>query len=169
MCAIEPITWEAVATLAAGGAAVAGAVFVGIKQTTILKRQVRMADLAIREATFDRRFKVYEATSEYLMHMSTDASAPPYELERAFKDARSKARFLFGPGVLNLLDEAYGVATDYATGKASSRSNDAAEDKRATKEHQEVRRRLQSCVDRLPVVFADEMSLLEAARPPARY
>lgn len=161
MYAIEPITWEAFATLVAGGAAVAGAVFVGLKQMAILDRQVGLADLAIREATFDRRFKVYEAASEYLMHMSGAASAPPYELERAFKDAKSKARFLFGPSVLRLLDEAYDVATEYATGTASRRFNDPAEVEHATRAHQEVRRRLQSCVDRLPVVFAEEMSLLE--------
>lgn len=66
---MDTFTWQAFATLVAGGSAVVGAVYVSRRQTAITARQadiqakqVELQALQLRAALFDRRIKVYDAT-----------------------------------------------------------------------------------------------------------
>lgn len=129
-------TWEAFATLfagvlafVAGGGAIIGAVIVGKRQATILKeqadiqaRQAQIAgraldieELKVRTELFDDRFKVYQATREWLNFIVMYARLPgasgegvgPVEGERElnaqFFQQLDRARFLFRPSVYERL------------------------------------------------------------------
>lgn len=113
----DAMTWEA----AAGFSAVVAASVVGLRQSGILKRQVRLEQQKTQTDVFDRRMAVYDATREWLRFMNDAGRAPwedspeaahasPFERERE-KTIKSnyltefeKARFLFSPAVFKRLE-----------------------------------------------------------------
>lgn len=116
---IAPPSWEAAATLSAGLAAVASAVFVGLRQMKIADRQVLIQErltaieaLKVRSELFERRMVVYRATMDWFAAVQIDGAVPrsfgtgedgPSEEERnvarAFARAVHESRFLFRPKV----------------------------------------------------------------------
>lgn len=107
----DTFTWQAFATLVAGGAAVAGAVYVSRRQTAITARQadiqakqVEIQALQLRAALFDRRIKVYDATFEWLRVIAAHGYMPgddprttpeAREIEFAFYRAIYASQLLF--------------------------------------------------------------------------
>ncbi len=68
------LDWQSASTLIAGFAAVAAAVFIGKKQTEILKsqvaisnKQINLEEAKIRADLFDKRMETYHATVEFLL------------------------------------------------------------------------------------------------------
>jgi hypothetical protein len=115
MIDVYSFTWEAFSTLFTGLAAVAGAVYVGLRQagiskaqtdiasrqTLILAKQVGLDELKLRADLFEKRFAVYEATRDILSQAMQDSKRPPRgdEREMAFLIAKDQATFLFRPSV----------------------------------------------------------------------
>jgi hypothetical protein len=120
------LSWEAFATLLTGALAVGAAILVGLRQTDIQTKQVliqnRLADmeeLKLREALFEARYQVYNASRRWLT-ATIMGGVPPYsfkdelpegrqplELKWAdeFLDAVDRSAFLFRPSVGELLFE----------------------------------------------------------------
>lgn len=123
---LAPPSWEALATLITGAAAVYAAFRVGRRQTAIAHRQADIqADQArvqsqiaeverirLRMEMFSRRHEVYAATFDYLGHFLMTNSVPrliqyegeevpqeEFELARRFRDASHLAPFIFRPEV----------------------------------------------------------------------
>lgn len=116
----DQFTWEAFATLVAGGAAVAGAVVVANRQhglaerqTEILARQAELSTLAIRADLFDRRMKVYETTREFLSKIVLHGTPPDDPAEIAFNGARRDARLLFSKTLFDDLTAIRSLVNSY--------------------------------------------------------
>jgi F0F1-type ATP synthase membrane subunit c/vacuolar-type H+-ATPase subunit K len=116
----DAFSWEAFSTLSAGVAAVLGAIVVGIKQakissqqTEILKRQIQLEELSFRASLFERRMKIYESTSEFLLSIIRNASPPDGDREISFLRAQRDTEFLFAPNVLDHLNEIWRRAAEY--------------------------------------------------------
>lgn len=113
----DTMNWEA----AAGFSAVLAALIVGLRQSGILSRQVRLEQQKAQADVFDRRMAVYDATREWLMFMNDVGRAPwehgpdaahgtsvEREREKTIKSNYltefEKARFLFSPAVFERLE-----------------------------------------------------------------
>lgn len=106
-------TWEAFATLSTGLAAVGGAVFVGLRQLAIAKRQTditegqtkilalqaQLEQMKIRSDLYDRRFAVFDATETYLVAVLNSEKRATIDAQVAFAKAIDHSRFLFEPAV----------------------------------------------------------------------
>lgn len=99
--------WDAFATLTTGALVVIGATWVGLRQTKILGRQVRLSELTLRKDLFEKRAAVYEATSEYIGFILREADYPDRAREIAYVHAMGQSRFLFPLAVHAALDEIY--------------------------------------------------------------
>lgn len=116
----DAFTWQAFATLVAGGAAVAGAVYISRRQTAITARQadiqakqVELQSLQLRANLFDRRIKVYDATFEWLRVIAAEGYMPgehgrttdaAREVEHAFYRAIYASKLLFNKNVYDKLE-----------------------------------------------------------------
>jgi hypothetical protein len=106
------VDWGALATFSAGLMAVGGAVWVGRKQVAvaarqaeILDRQAKLAELTLRHELFDRRWKVFEATRNFIAGVINDDGVPSDAVLRAFFVAQIEAQYLFPNGVYQALRE----------------------------------------------------------------
>ena len=104
--------WEALATFVAGTAAVIGAVSVGKRQTSIataqnaiLARQTELQGLGLRKELFEKRFAVFETTSEFMRLTYNGEVKTGSDIALEFKKARDQARFLFDQELSQTLDE----------------------------------------------------------------
>lgn len=118
-CEFACISWEAAATLITGGAAVGGAIWIGLRQVAIGKRQaeivekqvevqagqLRLEELKARMALFDERMKVYSAAEQWLIRFAQEGKKPTGEVEQAFMNAIDRSRFLFGDDLRTRLHE----------------------------------------------------------------
>lgn len=112
--------WPSFATLATGFAAVAGAVIVGRKQagiaarqadisdrqTAILGQQVELETAKLRADLFARRLETYEATANFVLHISAlpDTDPEAEERIRRFNVKMRESQFLFSdPNVYRTL------------------------------------------------------------------
>lgn len=108
----EQFSWEAFATLGTGAMAVVGAVFIGLRQIGIAKRQseitgrqVALAALSAKVEVFDRRWAVYDSTREFVSAIMRHAAEPDQQVQQAFLIGLNKAKFLFEPRVYCELKE----------------------------------------------------------------
>lgn len=104
------VPWEAFATLLTGGLAVGAAVFVGLKQQTIIRRQTEIESAKTRIELFDRRIRIVDLHSKLLsMNYGRNERLP---FVRDFMDERGSVSFLFDEDVARLLDRAYEISVD---------------------------------------------------------
>jgi hypothetical protein len=134
MIAWTEFDWPSFATLAAGAMAVVAATIVGVRQariaarqTEILDRQGRLAEVALRNELFEKRYVVFERTRDFVMHIIHHAEVADGETRNDFLRALGEAAFLFRPQVHQKLDEIWRVAGDYAVLKAEMNSTFARE------------------------------------------
>jgi hypothetical protein len=129
---LSGLTWEAFATLATGFAAVAGATAVGLRQTKIsrrqneiLDRQSRLAEAEIRADLFERRLQTFEATADFVIHISELPDADPKHQERMnlFAAKLRESQFLFNPRVYAALSEIWEMGNDFRGDRAVSIDN----------------------------------------------
>lgn len=84
------LSWEAIATMLA----VAAATFVGLRQISLSAKLQNLQNLTLKEALFERRIAVYDATREMLRELIETARFPeksfPY-----FVDQIDRAKLLF--------------------------------------------------------------------------
>lgn len=111
---LTEFSWEALATLVTGLAAVIAAMLVGLRQagiadrqSRILARQVGLDELALRAELFEQRFAVYEGVRKFLAAIMAYADKPEPEIERGYLVAMDQARFLFRPEVHEQLREVW--------------------------------------------------------------
>jgi hypothetical protein len=140
MCPIDwcGFTWEAFATLAAGGAAVGGATLIGLRQLRVTAQQAEIADrqatvmsrqadilehqvqvdrAKLRADLFDRRLAVFKACKAYIrdaMTIRVDFEPTP-AVWRELADQLEQAEFLFAGDVRSRLREAAGFADTLLT------------------------------------------------------
>jgi hypothetical protein len=152
--------WDAgaVATLIAGGAAVSGAVWIGLKQAQIMskqadiyQKQTEIQDLMLRATLFERREDVLLAVHEFIEH---GGGSNRWE---KFKEAKRKARFVFGPRVMDFLNEVERIS--YVLSNANAGLSSAEMMGQPTADLRHERDEYKSQMDRkrseLEVVFAD--------------
>lgn len=113
-------TWEAFATLVTGLSAVLGAILIGLRQVVIQRRQTeiqlrqtRLQEAELRAGLFDRRYRVFERTAQFLGEILRHADDPSPETQREFSIAIGESRFLFGPDVANGLEEIWRQWSQY--------------------------------------------------------
>lgn len=117
------INWEALATFSAGLAAVAGAIYVGRKQTDIQSRQVALEDLKIKSDLFDKRFATYEATADLLTHVGQYMDDPHRVKLGDWLLKYRESQFLFNQPVYNELTEILEKATAYKVNSLKMAAN----------------------------------------------
>ncbi len=96
----------AAATFLTGIAAVVAAARIGRRQVQIASRQVeiigkqtQLQELSVREALFERRFKIYRKTQDMLASIFRAAEPPSNDEISDFWRATDQAQFLFRPEV----------------------------------------------------------------------
>lgn len=97
------MTWEAFATLAAGGAAVIGATIIGINQTKILDAQHRLEKLRLKSELFDKRYRVFV---EFGFFLDIAAMGPESEVQKVIEGTRQNVErsiFLFDHSVYDTI------------------------------------------------------------------
>jgi hypothetical protein len=133
----DGFTWDAFATLAggvmtlaAGAAAVGAAAVVGIrqeriasKQVDILARQVGLEEMTLRADLFDRRFRIYEATLDFLSEIARRGDVAHHETDRAFVEALNQSRLLFRPDVHAALKRIWDDYCQYGLVKRTMKAN----------------------------------------------
>lgn len=171
-----PLTWDAVATLVTGLAAVIGAVAVGwrqvgisqeqtaiaARQAEILGEQVKLEKLGFHESMFDRRMEVYEAVAAFVVYIVQHAAAPSQTVERAYLNAMGRARFLFRPEVNESLSELWKQACSYQALKAVMDHKFATEGTYGEGAPQQESKLLiwfSNRLETLPDLFGDELKL----------
>jgi hypothetical protein len=105
--------WQSFATLATGFFAVSAALVVGWRQAGILDRQSAIQELALKTDLFDRRYKVFERTKNFLGEILVHDDDPSPETRREFQIAMGESSFLFSPKVREGLDEIWKHWTRY--------------------------------------------------------
>lgn len=109
MCGVAwcSFSWEAFATLVTGLLAVGAAVWIGLKQMAITRRQVSLEQLKLRSELYDRRMEIYSATKEWLGAFIQGQGFPNDQRRQKFIDAVYTSEFLFRPEVSQRLRELY--------------------------------------------------------------
>ena len=129
-------TWEAFATLVTGLAAVIGAVWIGLRQVAITRRQTKIADrqtsilayqaeiadLAVRSDLFERRFEVYDRIDRFLTEASTGKFVREVLFDASLLSAQRTAKLIFPPQVYDGINELWQKAYEL------SRANRTADD-----------------------------------------
>lgn len=188
---LAPPSWEAVATLITGIAAVAAAVYVGRRQTEIADRQVEIQSklvkieaLKIRAQLYEERRAVEGVAIDWMIS-TLMAGHPPrraarlakdevvleseIKLAQNFREAVIKSAHLFGPNVVQMMKELRDAGrTIEKNDQAIDRKHDRAERKGEEADTEaEVTARdqafevIQTWFEKSPALFAPALSLSE--------
>lgn len=175
------LSWEAFATLLAGALAVGAAIYVGLRQTQIQTKQVLIQDrlaeleeLKLRQALFDARYQVYNASRKWLV-FTVQHGSPPYStkgLEEAqlavemkwadeFLDAVDRSRFLFRPAVRQVLFKMWESGQVLTRMERALERDTTTQDQRenAADRHDEAFTYLTGLLSGFSDVFGDELVL----------
>jgi len=175
------LSWEAFATLLTGALAVGAALIVGLRQTDIQTKQVviqhRLADLEemkLRQALFEARYQVYNASRKWLV-ATVKYGSPPYsakdlagaqkvvEMKWAdeFLDALDRSRFLFRPAVRDVLVKMWNAGEDIIQAdRALERERTTQEQReKAADKHDEAFKYLSGLLGDFSDLFGDELVL----------
>lgn len=181
------LTWEAFATLVTGVAAVCAAYLIGRAQVGIASRQTeilteqaaiqkRLADLEelkLRQALFDDRFDVYEATRAFLSHIVAHASVPGLsmtenqslrqeniDLQQRFMEQVDRSTFLFRPSVKRSLYELWSTAVKLDYHQKMQRDRNGQNDRILHVDAEfKALKELSALHGDLAAVFGDELTL----------
>lgn len=172
-CEFACISWEAAATLITGGAAVGGAIWIGLRQVGIGNRQaeivekqvevqagqLRLEELKARMALFEERMKVYSATEHWLIRFAQEGKKPTGDAERDFMNAIDRSRFLFGDDLRTKLHELWtlGNAHHYHEVSFPIEGGDHAD-----KAH-EIALKLTEAMSDLPAIFGPKIDLSDVS------
>ena len=152
-------TWEAFATLMAGGTASLAAGYVAVRQGRIIQRQTSLQEVQIRGELFDRRAIVYNAIRRHIAFIVYNGEwiKPSLESSIDFHEAIESVGFLFSNNLhLNMLALDKMVRDGIERGIYSQSETGTQEDAIASqKAFQALRRKYAQ----LPVQFKREMSL----------
>lgn len=105
-------TWEAFATLVTGVLAVGAAYWVGRRQTEIQNRQANIQEAGLRSDLFDRRYRVFERTEQFIREI-IQSDEPSPGTQRDFVLAIGESRFLFNESVKSGLDEIWKNSVEF--------------------------------------------------------
>lgn len=164
------LSWEAFATLFTGVLAVLAAVVVGrqqigisAKQTDILDRQVRLQEMSLREALFERRMAVFNVVQLFLADVLRDGVIRR-SLESRFLEALGQIPLLFRPQVQEGVMAAYGTAKELNALQDQIRAAEAGSEFPSTPDHlreaeHAARVALAAAVTKLAETFGDEIRL----------
>ena len=103
----DQFTWEAFATLLTGLAVVLGATVVGLRQTRILSRQIRLSETNLRIELLDRRANCISKMREIVSEWTRDARLSPESWSK-FQAAFFDAELLFSKQLVAEMDQALG-------------------------------------------------------------
>lgn len=182
---IEPLSWEAAATivagawaafatLATGAAAVGGAIWIGLRQVGIATRQAEIVERQVeiqagqlkleemkgRMALFDERMKVYSAAERWLIRFAQDGKKPVGDTEREFRNAIDRSRFLFGDSLRNRLFDLWTAANQHHVHMKDWEAERAAH--HLDKAHV-IALQLTSAMTALPAIFGPKIDLSDVA------
>jgi hypothetical protein len=174
------IDWDALATLLTGVLAVGGAVYVGRKQvgiserqvgiserqvrisekqTDILARQADVAEMSLREAIFDRRIAVYDATRKLIRSIVSEGKPPSIKILEEFTEGLLDAQFLFSPPVQSALDGIWRKLSDLNMHKAMMKSTDRKDIQKHVTAESEALKWFFDKLGTLPDDFGEELRL----------
>lgn len=115
--------------------AVTVAVGVAFMQRHIQKKQ-------LNQSIYDKRFTVYRSVPTYWRNLIESKGEPPVHARQQFLSDLSHATFLFGPEVVQFLDEYYGVTEKYCNAFERLRNERASPFARSGDEVAAVRKEL---------------------------
>jgi hypothetical protein len=110
--------WGAFSTLVTGGLAVAGAIWVGLKQTKIQKLQTEIAYTTMRAEMYDRRIIVYSQVRAFAGMVWQDPSREKKEIYRNFFVALESSKFLFDDAVYDIANRIFHEMNSYNSADA---------------------------------------------------
>tara|TARA_R110002051_G_scaffold75897_1_gene138388 strand:- start:12376 stop:12846 length:471 start_codon:yes stop_codon:yes gene_type:complete len=120
-------SWEAFATLATGLLAVGAAVWIGLKQMSITRRQVALENIKLRSELYDRRMEIYGATREWFDAFLQAGHTPDGDRRQRFVDAVYTSEFLFRPEVSQRLRAWYDLGVRHAMQERANQNEPALE------------------------------------------
>jgi len=155
-------SWEAFATLVAGGLAVFGATIVGLRQQKILNHHSTIERLKLRSDTFEQRWAIYKTTADWLLHWWQSGEPATGDKESEYVWAIERAKFLFRPEVSEQLDRwlKMGLQLRYAERQAERATGEAA--KELENKIVETANSLEKAFKQLPILFGEDMRMNES-------
>ena len=157
---IPPLTgmsWEAAATFTTGFLAVLGAAFVGLRQAGISRALVRLEELKLREALFERRFFFLDGFNSYAERIADDQVIDSADMEVFLRSAR-EAGLIFSTDVYRAFSRAREAVERFAYAKADAtgrEDHNGAE----VRTYREARMAMQTALSDFNAVAAREMRL----------
>jgi hypothetical protein len=163
---IDPITWEAAATLIAGILAVSAATVVALKQGSIVKRQALLQELALRHDLFDKRMAIFRTVRHYvarMIHASSSKDDIADEMVE-FGDAVEEARFLLSKKLFLELSSIEHAAQEILRSIYHMEHNDRDLDTvdHCIKDIERRKHQLRARYNALPAMFEREMNIRTA-------
>lgn len=110
------MTWEAFATLAAGGAAVIGATLIGLNQTKILDAQHRLEKLRLKSELFDKRYRIFGEFAVFLDVAATRVQELTPTVIEGTRQNVERSIFLFDQSVYDALSPLFELGQKQAIG-----------------------------------------------------
>jgi hypothetical protein len=151
------VDWGAAATFSAGFMAVGGAVFVGLKQVEMLKRQSALQELSLRHDLFDRRWKVFEAARTFMAYVISEKTLPPIDIQKRFAFAMIESKYLFAEPVQDRMQEILDQSEPYFQTVINAHTGTSKpEDTKIAEDYFEW---LDSRINTLSEMFGDELHL----------
>ena len=120
----QPLSMSELVTLVVGLAAVLGAVWVGLRQVGIAKRQAETQAEQLKADLFERRLATYEAAADFLHHFgeSLETAEGKQRMDR-FATKMRESQFLFRNSVYRKLFEIHEAANKQRYHHAMMRAN----------------------------------------------
>jgi len=115
------MSWEAAATLVTGLLAVAGAVSVAWRQTSIQESQHRVEKLKAKTDLFDLRYRVFVEFGVFL-DTAADGAQQLQPIIEGTRQNVDRAKFLFGPEVYDRLSELFDLGQQQLISRDPDRS-----------------------------------------------
>ncbi|MEY4246128.1 MAG: hypothetical protein RLZZ245_3713 [Verrucomicrobiota bacterium] len=157
------VDWQAWATLAAGGLAVAAALAVGVMQTKLLSRQTEisseLADIERAKIRFELFEKRYEFVTIFYAFVGRIRSKTDIwnDEDDAFVAATRQAEYLFPASMRPLIEDLWDTSVAYQDAGDNLASKDQAVRDRAIADRNRLRRDLDDLVLRFSEMFDAEI------------
>lgn len=127
------LSWDAFATILTGALAVGAAIFVGVRQHQIIKRQTDIQALALNASLFDRRMAFVSAFTDHSIALKWQREAVAKTRQILVERSR-EVPFLFSAEVMEIVDEAWSMSTRIGSCLEAMHEEEAADNKAAIAE-----------------------------------
>ncbi|MBU6268299.1 MAG: hypothetical protein KGN34_12210 [Sphingomonadales bacterium] len=163
--------WQNFCTLAAGGMAVASALYVGLRQAKIAENQLKILSkqtnttlLGVKIELFERRYRIFDDVRELLLQTVQHACEPDSEVVRKFIVSMHESQFHFKPHVRAFLGEIWDDCCKYFAARNEMTVNYARSGEYGAdliKISSDLFLKIARYLEDLPNIFGDELRLTD--------